>query len=74
MIRSSGQISIFENAVGTLVTPVQNAFRSVTTGVKDFFTDRKSLTELQGGSFEIAVDGDLFKAILIFEKATNGAE
>ena len=34
----------------------------------------KSLTELQGGSFEIAVDGDLFKAILIFEKATNGSE
>ena len=47
VIRSSGQISIFENAVGTLVTPVQNAFRSVTTGVKDFFTDRKSLSELQ---------------------------
>ena len=34
----------------------------------------KSLTELQGGSFEIAVDGDLFKAILIFEKAKNDAE
>ena len=47
VLRSSGQISIFENAVGTLVTPVQNAFRSVTTGVKDFFTDRKSLSELQ---------------------------
>ena len=47
VIRSSGQISIFENAVGTLVTPVQNAFRSVTTGVRDFFADRKSLSELQ---------------------------
>ena len=47
VLRSSGQISIFENAVGTLVTPVQNAFRSVTTSVKDFFTDRKSLSELQ---------------------------
>ncbi len=29
----------------------------------------KSLTELQEGSFEIAVDGDLFKAILIFNKS-----
>lgn len=29
----------------------------------------KSLTELQGGSFEISVDGDLFKAILTFKKA-----
>ena len=29
----------------------------------------KSLTELQGGSFKISVDGDLFKAILTFKKA-----
>lgn len=29
----------------------------------------ESLTELQGGKFEIAVDGDLFKAILIFDKS-----
>ena len=27
MMRSSGQISIFENAAGSLITPVQNAFR-----------------------------------------------
>lgn len=47
VLRSSGQISIFENAVGSLVTPVQNAFHSVTTGVKDFFADRKSLHQLQ---------------------------
>ena len=47
VLRSGGQISIFENAVGSLVTPVQNAFHSVTSGVKGFFTDRKSLKELQ---------------------------
>lgn len=29
----------------------------------------KSLTELQGGEFEISVDGDLFKAIIIFDIA-----
>lgn len=34
----------------------------------------QSLTELQGGKFEIAVDGDLFKAILIFDKAEIDAE
>ena len=34
----------------------------------------QSLTELQGGKFEIAVDGDLFKAILIFDKAGIDAE
>lgn len=34
----------------------------------------KSLTELQGGNFEVTVDGDLFKAILIFDKAKNDAK
>ena len=29
----------------------------------------KSLTELQGGEFEISVDGDLFKSIIIFDIA-----
>ncbi len=34
----------------------------------------QSLTELQGGKFELAVDGDLFKAILIFNKAEIDAD
>ncbi len=29
----------------------------------------KSLTELQNGSFELSVDGDLFKAVLSFDRA-----
>ena len=29
----------------------------------------RSLTELQGGSFELAVDGDLFKAIVTLSQA-----
>ena len=29
----------------------------------------RSLTELQGGSFDLAVDGDLFKAIVILPQA-----
>lgn len=34
----------------------------------------ESLAELQGGKFEIAVDGDLFKAILTFDKTTDDTE
>ena len=58
VLRSGGQISIFENAVGSLVTPVQNAFHSVTTGVKDFFADRKSLSELQRDYDEISFENE----------------
>ena len=31
----------------------------------------KNLTELQGGEFQIAVDGDLFKAMLFFDKVKD---
>ena len=31
----------------------------------------KNLTELQGGEFQIAIDGDLFKAMLFFDKAKD---
>lgn len=34
----------------------------------------QSLTELQGGKFDVAVDGDLFKSILTFRKPENNAE
>ncbi len=47
VLRNGGQISIFENALGSLASPVQNAFHSVASGVKGFFADRKSLEELQ---------------------------
>jgi len=33
----------------------------------------KSFTELQGGTLEIIVDGDLFKVVIVFEKAKSGA-
>ena len=58
VIRSGGQISIFENAVGSLITPVQNAFRSATTSVRDFFADRKSLSELQKEYDAIAFENE----------------
>ena len=31
----------------------------------------KSYVEAQGGSFKIDIDGDLFKAIIVFRKNTN---
>lgn len=31
----------------------------------------KSLTELQGGSFQLEIDGDLFKAVLVFPSADS---
>ena len=31
----------------------------------------KNLTELQGGEFQIAVDGDLFKAMLFFDRVND---
>lgn len=39
MFRSGGQISIFENAVGSFFTPIQNGVRSATLSVKEFFTN-----------------------------------
>lgn len=45
--RSDGQISIFENAVGSLITPVQNAFHSVSGKVKALVSERRSYSALQ---------------------------
>ena len=47
MMRGNGQISIFENAAGSLVTPVQNAFRSATSSVKNFVTTWRNYNALQ---------------------------
>ena len=33
----------------------------------------KSMTELQGGTFEIAIDGDLFKVVVKFPVVGDGA-
>ena len=34
----------------------------------------ESLTQLQGGSFHLFVDGDLFKAVLVFSRLTAEPE
>jgi len=47
VLRNSSQISIAENAIGSLLTPVQNAFSTVTGGVKEFFTTWRNYNTLE---------------------------
>ena len=47
MMRGGGQISIFENAAGSLVTPVQNVFRSAAGSVKNFVSNWHNYGALQ---------------------------
>jgi len=56
MLRTGGQISIFENALGSLITPVQNAFNTAANKVKNVVTEWKSYgalrTDYEALSFE----------------------
>lgn len=45
--RSDGQISIFENALGSLISPVQNGLHTATDKVKGFFSNLRSYSTLQ---------------------------
>lgn len=45
--RSDGQISIFENALGSLISPVQNGLHTATDKVKSFFSNLRSYSALQ---------------------------
>ena len=47
VVRGGGQVSIFENATGSLVSPVQNAVRSATSSVRSFVTTWRNYGALQ---------------------------
>lgn len=47
VFRNQSQISIAENGIGSLLTPVQNALSSATAGVKNFFTSWRNYDKLQ---------------------------
>lgn len=47
VLRSGDSISISENALGSLITPIQNALTSVTGKVKGFLTDWRDYDKLQ---------------------------
>ena len=58
VLRNSGQISIFENAVGSLFTPVQNAVHTVTGKVKGVFTNLRSYKALQDDYAAISFENE----------------
>ena len=47
VLRNQGQISIAENGIGSLLTPVQNALSTATGSVKNFFTTWRNYDALQ---------------------------
>ena len=58
MSPGSGQVSIFENALGSLVTPVQNAFRTAASGVRNFTTTWRSYNALQADYNAISFENE----------------
>lgn len=59
--RSDGQISIFENALGSLITPVQNAFHTVSAKVKGIFSDMHSYSALQDDYNALSFENEQLK-------------
>ena len=65
MLRSGGQVSIFENAVGSLLTPVQNAFHTVASKVKGIATNWRSYGALQADYDAIAFENEQLRMELM---------
>lgn len=61
MLRGSGQASLVENAIGSLVSPVQSALRSVTSGVRNFMTSWRNYDKLQQDYNDIAFENEQLK-------------
>ena len=58
MARGSGQSSIFENTLGSLVTPVQGAVRAASDGVRNFVTTWRNYNALQRDYNEISFENE----------------
>ena len=65
VIRSSGQISIFENAVGSVMTPAQNAATGVAGSVKRFFTNWRNYDTLQEEYDRLSIENEQLKMEII---------
>ncbi len=63
--RNSGQISIFENAVGTLISPVQNAVSSVTGKIKNFTTTWRNYNTLQEEYTQLSFENEQLRMELM---------
>ena len=56
--RSGGQISIFENAIGSLISPVQNAASSITNKVKNFTSTWRNYNALQEDYVQLSFENE----------------
>ena len=65
VFKGGGQISIFENAAGSLLTPVQNAFSTATGAVKTFFTNWHNYGALQEEYDQLAMTNEQLKMELV---------
>ena len=65
MMRTGGQISIFENALGSLLTPVQNAFHTVTDSVKGVVTTWRSYGALREDYDAISFENEQLRMELV---------
>ncbi len=65
VIRSGGKISIFENAVGSVVSPIQNATSSATGAVKGFFSNWRNYDDLQEQYDLLSVENEQLKMEII---------
>lgn len=65
VIRSGGKISIFENAVGSVVSPIQNATSGATGAVKGFFSNWRNYGKLQEEYDLLSVENEQLKMEII---------
>lgn len=65
MMRTGGQISIFENALGSLITPVQNAFNTAANKVKAVVTEWKSYGTLKADYDALTFENEQLRMELV---------
>ena len=65
MMRGGGQISIFENALGSLITPVQNAFHTVADKARGLVSNFRSYGALQEEYEAIAFENEQLRMELV---------
>ncbi|MBQ8506634.1 MAG: rod shape-determining protein MreC [Clostridia bacterium] len=65
LVLRGGQISIFENAAGSLLTPVQNAFSTATRSVKEFFTNWHNYGKLEEEYDALSMENEQLKMELV---------
>ena len=65
MMRTDGQISIFENAIGSLITPVQNAFNTAAGKVKAVVTEWKSYGALKADYDALSFENEQLRMELV---------